>query len=183
MPTPCLRWKVTMWPNHALQRTRPLHHCSNRRVSWAGSLSLGRWSMRVLFALGACVLLSGCSPLVDAQIHNATGRSIVVTNLGQPGFHASIPPGGSAAVDIFVMRAGYPADFSVTSGSRVWIYRTHSRFLASVSRQYWEHGPLESQRLHVSVDSRGRIYLLSPSSAPLNQPVGFPIHPDEQKKT
>ena len=86
-------------------------------------------------------------------------------------------------MDIFVMRAGHPPGFSVASGSRVWIYRTHSRFLASVSREYWQHGPLESQRLHVSVDSGGRIYLLSPSGAPLSQPVGFPIHPDEQKKT
>ena len=136
-----------------------------------------------LAALAACVLLSGCSPLVDAEVHNATGRPIIVTNLGQPAFHASILPGGSAPVDIFVMRAGYPAGFSVASGSRVWIYRTHSTFLASVSRQYWKHGPLESQRLHVSVDSRGRIYLLSSSGAPVSQPAGFPVHPDEQKKT
>ena len=120
-----------------------------------------------LAALAACVLLSGCSPLVDAEVHNATGRPIIATNLGQSAFHASIPPGGSAPVDIFVMRAGYPAGFSVASGSRVWIYRTHSTFLASVSRQYWKHGPLESQRLHVSVDSRGRIYLLSSSGAPV----------------
>ena len=134
-------------------------------------------------ALTACLLLSSCSPLVDAEVHNATGRPIIVTNLGQPAFHASIPPGGSAPVDIFVMCAGYPAGFSVASGRHVWIYRTHSTFLASVSRQYWKHGPLESQRLHVSVDSRGRIYLLSSSGAPVSQPAGFPVHPDEQKKT
>src|SRR5687768_7211792 len=30
-------------PNHALQRTRPSRHCCNRSVSWAGSLSLGRF--------------------------------------------------------------------------------------------------------------------------------------------
>jgi hypothetical protein len=29
-------------PNHALQRTRPSRYCCNRRVPWAGSLSLGR---------------------------------------------------------------------------------------------------------------------------------------------
>jgi hypothetical protein len=29
-------------PNHTLQRTRPSHHYCNPRVSWAGSLSLGR---------------------------------------------------------------------------------------------------------------------------------------------
>ena len=29
-------------PNHALQRTRPSHHCCNRGVPRAGSLSLGR---------------------------------------------------------------------------------------------------------------------------------------------
>jgi hypothetical protein len=137
----------------------------------------------VLATLVVCVLLSGCSPLIDAETHNATGRPIIVRNLEQPAFHASIAPGGSAPVDIFVMRSGYPAGFSVASGDRVWIYRTHSKFLASVSRQYWERGPLEAQRLHVSVDSRGSIYLLSRSGAPLGQPVGFPIHPDEQKKT
>jgi len=144
-------------------------------------------SMRVPFlplaALAACALLSGCSPLVDAEVRNATGKPMVVTNLAQPAFHASIAPGGSASVDIFVMRAGYPAGLSVASGSRVWTCRTHSTILASVRRQYWEHGPLESRRLHVSVDSHGRIYLLSPSGASLSQPVGFPIHPDEQKKT
>jgi hypothetical protein len=32
----------TRRPNHALQRTRPSRYCSNRGVSWAGSLSLGR---------------------------------------------------------------------------------------------------------------------------------------------
>ena len=31
------------WANHALQRTRPSHHCCNRGVPRAGSLSLGRW--------------------------------------------------------------------------------------------------------------------------------------------
>jgi hypothetical protein len=34
---------MNQWPNHALQRTRPSHHCCNRGVPWAGSLSLGRW--------------------------------------------------------------------------------------------------------------------------------------------
>jgi hypothetical protein len=32
----------TTRPNHALQRTRPSHHCCNRGIPWAGSLSLGR---------------------------------------------------------------------------------------------------------------------------------------------
>src|SRR5437870_12780623 len=93
-----------------------------------------------LAALAACVLLSSCSPLVDAEVHNATGQPIIVTNLGQPAFHASIAPGGSASVDIFVMRAGYPAGFSVASGSHVWIYRTLSTFLARVFRHYWQPG-------------------------------------------
>ncbi len=34
--------RVTMRPNHALQRTRPSRHCCKRASSWAGSLSLGR---------------------------------------------------------------------------------------------------------------------------------------------
>lgn len=30
-----------MRPNHALQGTRPSHHCCNHGIPWAGSLSLG----------------------------------------------------------------------------------------------------------------------------------------------
>jgi hypothetical protein len=37
-----LRLKYGRRPNHALQRTRPSHHCCNRTPSCAGSLSLGR---------------------------------------------------------------------------------------------------------------------------------------------
>ncbi len=33
-----------MWPNHALQRTRRERRGCNRRVPWAGSLSLGRYA-------------------------------------------------------------------------------------------------------------------------------------------
>ena len=33
---------MTTRPNHALQRTRPSHHCGHRGVPRAGSLSLGR---------------------------------------------------------------------------------------------------------------------------------------------
>jgi hypothetical protein len=35
----------TARPNHALQRTRLVRYCCNRRVPWAGSLSLGRSAM------------------------------------------------------------------------------------------------------------------------------------------
>ena len=136
-----------------------------------------------ILAIFACMLLSGCSPVVDAEFHNATGQPIVVTNLAQPEFHASIPPGGSAPVNVFVLRSGHPVGFSIASGGRIWIYRHHTRFLASVSLKNWQRGSLESKRLHVSVDSRGQVYLLSPTGAPAGQPSGFPIHPDEQKKT
>jgi hypothetical protein len=136
----------------------------------------------VLAAVG-CWLLSGCSPVVDVEFHNGTGQPIVVTNVAQPTFHASIPAGGSAPVDVLVLRSGYPEEFTIAAGGRVWIYRHHTIFLGSVGPEYWQHGPLESKRLHVSVDSHGRIYLLSSSGAPVVQPSGFPIHPDEQKKT
>jgi len=136
-----------------------------------------------ILAVFACVLLSACSPVVDAEFHNATGQPIVVTNLAQPEFQASIPAGGSAAVNVFVLRSGHAVGFSIANGGRVWVYRHHTRFLASVSPENWQRGPFESKRLHVSVDSRGRVYLLSPSGSLAGQPSGFPIHPDEQKKT
>jgi len=84
---------------------------------------------------------------------------------------------------VLVLRPGYPNQFSISTRSHVWIYRHRLRLLGSVSRDYWEHGPFESQRLHVRVDSRGRIYLVSPSGAPVRQPAGFPVQPDEQKET
>ena len=37
--------KLKRGPNHALQRTRPVRYSCNRGVSWAGSLSLGRWAI------------------------------------------------------------------------------------------------------------------------------------------
>ncbi|HEX4713803.1 MAG TPA: hypothetical protein VH164_02635, partial [Ktedonobacteraceae bacterium] len=119
----------------------------------------------MILALFASLLLSGCSPVVDAEFHNATGQSIIVTNLAQSEFQAFIPAGGSAPVNVLLSRSGHPVGFSVASGALVWIYRHHTRCLGSVSPEYWQHGPLESKRLHVSVDSRGRIYLLSPSGS------------------
>jgi hypothetical protein len=94
-------------------------------------------SMRKLLpilAVFASMLLSGCSPVVDAEFHNATGQPIVVTNLAQPEFHASIAAGGSAAVDVFVLRSGHAVGFSISSRGRAWVYRHHTRFLASVQR-------------------------------------------------
>jgi hypothetical protein len=141
--------------------------------------------MRAFFLLigiaASCVVLSGCSPKVDAEFQNATGQPIVVTNRGEPAFHVAIPAGASAALDIFVSRSPHRPDFSVSSAGRVWVY--HSETLTRLGWDYWERRPLEAKRLHVSVDSRGRIYLLSTSGAFIAQPSGFPIHPDEQKKT
>jgi hypothetical protein len=128
-------------------------------------------------------ILGGCSPLVDVAFHNRTGQRIVVRNDASPGFEASIPPGASTPVDVLVLRPAYPNQFTITTPSHAWVYQHHLRLLGSLSREYWEHGPFESKRLHVSVDSRGRIYLLSSSGTPISQPAGFPIHPDEQKKT
>jgi hypothetical protein len=128
-------------------------------------------TLLLAFATVSCLLLSGCTPVVDAEFHSASGEPIVVTNIAQPLFQASIPPGRSAPVDIFMSRSGHPVGFSIATGRRVWLYRHHIRFLASVSPEYWERGPFESKRLHVSVDSHGSIYLLSSSGTPTSQPV------------
>jgi hypothetical protein len=128
-----------------------------------------------------CLALSGCSPLVDAEFQNATGQSIIVINRGEPAFHVAIPAGSSAVLDIFVSRSPHRPEFSISSAGRVWLY--HSQSLTGLGWDYWERRPLESKRLHVSVDSHGRIYVLSPTGTTVAQPPGFPIHPDEQKKT
>jgi hypothetical protein len=127
----------------------------------------------VLIAASSCFLLSCCSPLVDAEFQNATGQPIVITNRGEPAFHVGIPAGGAAALDIFVSRSPHRPEFSVSTAGHVWVYQ--SQFLTSLRWDYWERRPFEAKRLHVSIDSRGKIYLLSPSGAPVNQPRGFPV--------
>ena len=98
----------------------------------------------VLAAVG-CLLLSGCSPVVDVEFHNGTGEPIVVTNVAQPTFHASIPAGGSAPVEVLVLRSGYPEEFTIAAGGRVWIYRHHTIFLGSVGREYLAAWPFRVQ--------------------------------------
>ena len=125
----------------------------------------------------SCLVLSGCSPVVDAEFQNATDQPIVVTNRGDPAFHVAIPAGGSAALDIFVSRSPHRPDFSISSAGRVWLY--HSGSLTGLGWDYWQRRPFDAKRLHVSIDTRGRIYLLSPSGASISQPHGFPIMPEK----
>jgi hypothetical protein len=154
-----------------------------RPKNWA-EFSLGRMP-RVSTALCASLafVLGGCTPVVDVAFYNATGQPIVVRNDASPGFEASIPAGASAPVDVLVLRPGYPNEFTITTPNHAWVYQHRLRLLSSVSREHWENGPFDSKRLHVRVDSRGNIYLLSSSGSPISQPAGFPIHPDGQKKT
>ena len=137
--------------------------------------------MRGLFVVigmaASSLVFGGCSPLVDAEFQNATGEPIVVINRGEPAFHVAIPAGGSAALDIFVSRSPHRPDFSISSAGRVWLY--HSRPLTGFGWDYWERRPFEAKRLQVSVDSGGKIYLLSPSGASISQPRGFPVVPEK----
>jgi hypothetical protein len=137
--------------------------------------------MRAVFVAislaASCVLLSGCSPVVDAEFQNATSQPIVVTNRGELAFQVTIPAGGSATLNIFVSRSPQRPDFSISSSGRVWLY--HSSSFSELGWVYWERRPVEGKRLHVSVDARGRIYLRSPSGASVSQPRGFPILPEK----
>ena len=127
----------------------------------------------IAIAASSCLMLTGCSPIVDAEFQNATGQPIIVTNLGEPAFQVTIPAGGSAALDIFVSCSPHWSDFFIKSAGRVWLY--HSGSLIGLGWDYWERRPFEAKRLHVSVDGRGKIYLLSPSGASMSQPSGFPV--------
>ena len=71
-------------PNHALQRTRPSRHCCNRRVSWAGSLSLGRSGATDMAALshrGGRV--GGSSAVATGGVSSTVGIAAVVSK--EPG--------------------------------------------------------------------------------------------------
>ena len=136
----------------------------------------------IAILLGTLALTS-CTPVVDVAFYNATGQPIVIRNDASPRPGVSIPPGAAVPADILVLRSGYPNQFTITTPSHAWVYQHHLRLLGSVRRDYWEHGPSDSRRLHVSIDSRGRIHLLSSSGTPVPQPAGFPISPDVQKKS
>jgi hypothetical protein len=57
---------ITLRHNHAVQLpTRPLHQCSNRLPSWAGSLSLGSGGMtRIVSIVALCAATAGCTAKV-----------------------------------------------------------------------------------------------------------------------
>jgi hypothetical protein len=137
--------------------------------------------MRALFVVigmaASCFVLGGCSPVVDAEFQNATGEPIVISNLGEPAFHVAIPASGSAALDIFVSRSPHRPEFSISSAGRVWVY--HSTSLTGLGWDYWERRPFEAKRLNISIESGGKIYLLSPSGASITQPRGFPVVPEK----
>ncbi len=63
-------------PNHALQRTRRVRRGCNRCVPWAGSLSLGSFSMRSLFLIPVVLLAlaqTGCMSRGPWRFESADG--------------------------------------------------------------------------------------------------------------
>jgi hypothetical protein len=68
---------MNQWSNNALQRTRPSHHCCNRGVLWAGSLSLGRSAKEMKKIRGKKRRLNAFSRQLDDEVASfpSEGRS------------------------------------------------------------------------------------------------------------
>ena len=138
----------------------------------------------------ACLLLvstavAGCSPVVDLELYNDTGREIFVS-VPAATEQLSIQPHTAQVVSLVVPRAGLARTFSVSSSAKSWMYPGYLRVFASVPFSLRERRSLGAQRIHAKVDSRGRIFLTSPKDSGVavpTQPPGFPMQPNDSHQT
>jgi hypothetical protein len=123
------------------------------------------------------MVLSSCVPLYDVSVLNDTGSDItVIMPVGRPE-QIHIPRGAAVPVDLLVARAGQPEQFVVVCGSHRWRYSRYMDTFGVPGYPLREHRSLGAVRIHARIDSRGRVYLLSPTDSPVPQPAGFPLHP------
>ncbi len=136
-------------------------------------------AVRLVGSVAALMALTSCVPLYDVSLLNDTGSDITVIMLGGIPEQVHIPRGSAAPVDILVARAGQPEQFVVVSGSHRWPYSRYMDTFGVPGYSLREHRSFGAVRIHARIDSRGRVYLLSPTDLPVAQPTGFPITPND----
>ena len=133
--------------------------------------------IRFLGSMAVVILLGSCTPIYDVSVLNDTGTDITVIMPGGRPEQVHIPRGTAAPVDILIAHAGQPEQFVVISGSRRWHYSRYMDTFGVPGYALREHRSFGAVRIHARIDSRGRVYLLSPTDSPVPQPAGFPIQP------
>ncbi len=134
-------------------------------------------AVRLVGSVAAVLALGSCVPLYDVSLLNDTGRAITVIIPGARPEQIQIPRGAAAPIDILVARAGLPEQFVVVSGSHRWHYSRYMDTFGVPDYSLREHRSFGAVRIHARIDSRGRVYLLSPTDSRVAQPAGFPLDP------
>jgi hypothetical protein len=134
--------------------------------------------VRFVGSVAAILVLGSCIPQYDVSLFNDTGSDIIAIMPGGRPEQFRIPLGASAPVGILFAHAGQPEQFIVVGGSHRWHYSRYMDTFGIPRYALREHRSFGAVRIHARVDSRGRVYLLSPTDSPVAQPTGFPIHPD-----
>jgi hypothetical protein len=138
--------------------------------------------------LTTCSFLSGCMPIWDIELYNDTGHDIVVNGASRLEKAIIIPQGTSKPLDINAIESRQPEKVSIGSSTTSWSYPHLHQLFSSLVRTpsgLWrERGfPFGAFRSFARIDSRGRIYMLSPpqnNGGPqllARQPAGFPLKP------
>jgi hypothetical protein len=133
--------------------------------------------IRLLGSLAAVIMLGSCTPIYDVSLLNDTGTDITIVMPGGRPEPVHIARGTAAPVDILIAHAGQPEEFIVVSGSHRWRYSRYMDSFGAPGYSVREHRSFGAVRIHARIDSRGRVYLLSPADSPVAQPKGFPLHP------
>ncbi len=134
--------------------------------------------LRFVSSVVATVILTSCVPLYDVSLLNDSGSDITVVMPGGRPEEIRIPRGATAAADILIARDGHPEQFSVVSGSHRWHYSRYMHIFGMPGFDLREHRHFGAVRIHTRIDSRGRVWLLSPTDSPVPQPTGFPLRPE-----
>ena len=129
-------------------------------------------ALRAALLAPGVLLLSSCSPASLIDLYNDSGDTIVITALDHS---VSVPPHSSTQFDFVLARDQHWESVTVSRRGKTWRYP--QKLFGRIPWESWQRGPFESRRAFVSVDSHGRIYLRSPSGAPISQPAGFPLSP------
>jgi len=137
------------------------------------SLGLMRALWPILVATSALALQS-CSVASLVELYNDTSSSVVVTALDHP---VSVPPQSSTEFAVVLARGQHWESVTISARGKTWRYS--QKLFARIPWGSWRRGPFESRRAFVRLDSRGQIYLTSPSGVAVSQPSGFPLRPEK----
>jgi hypothetical protein len=127
-----------------------------------------------------CFALSGCLAPSYLTLSNATGHEIVVRSATPSAPPVSIPINEARDVAVLSSQDGLTFQFSISSGSAVWMYSVPFNDFGMSAAPFREARRAGASRYFAKVDSLGRIFLGQSTGSGIQvaaQPRGFPLRP------